>query len=959
MLLTTRPEAVAADDALDRADPAQLLLELSAVFDNASAGIFITRNSVVHRCNRRAAEIFGYRGPEDLIGQPTAVIYPDQASFERMGREAGPVLASGRAFQTTWAFRATDGGEVWCRVDGKPLEPQRPTAGTAWVIEDITEARRAEEALRHSKAVLEDTLKHMDQGISLVDGNLNILATNRRFFELLDFPPSLAAPGTPFAAYIRHNAQRGDYGPGDIEEQVRSRVEMARRFEPHVFERTRPDGTVIEIRGMPVPGRGFVTTYTDITKRATAERELAVAKRAAEAANQSKGEFLANMSHEIRTPMNAIIGLSHLVLKTELSERQRDYLSKVQTSGQHLLGIINDILDFSKVEAGKLDLENNDFSLEKLLENTGNLIGDKCHAKGLELVFDVAADVPPQLVGDPLRLGQVLLNYANNAVKFTEKGEIIISVSASERTEKDVLLQFRVEDSGIGLSEEQMARLFQSFSQADASTTRKFGGTGLGLAISKKLAELMGGEVGVQSELGRGSTFWFSARLGIGCAARRELMPQVDLRGKRALVVDDSDHARAVVMDMLQAMTFQTTEVSSGWDAVEEVKRAAARQQPYDIVYLDWRMPGMDGMETARQIKQLALSSPPMCLMVTAHGREEVMEQARDAGIHNVLIKPVNASLLFDATIQALGGGLVAPAPATTQATVADSRLAAIAGARILLVEDNDINQQVARELLEDAGLVVDVADNGQIAIDMIASARYDLIFMDMQMPVMDGVTATLEIRKLAQYDGIPIVAMTANAMEQDRRRCIESGMNDFLSKPLYPDSLIAILLRWVRTGPAVQTPALASAAPAAHVPTASATPATPATPAVAALGEMLPGIPGLDTTLGLSRMVGKKPLYLAMLRRYSAGQRAVPAQVRAALGEGDTTSAERLAHTLKGVSGNVGAVMIEKLAAAVEHALREGQPQERVLQYVVAMEGPLERLMEQLEAHLPAELPR
>ena len=483
----------------DPVDPVQALLELTAIFENASVGIFITRDSVVHRCNLRAAEIFGYRRPEELIGRPTSVIYPDAASFARMGREAGPVLVSGRSFRAEWAFRKADGAETWCRVDGKPLDPLCTTAGTAWVIEDISEERRAEQALRHSKAVLDDTLEHMDQGISLFDTDLKALATNRRYFELLDFPEALAAPGTPFAEFIRYNAQRGDYGPGEIDEQVRTRVEKAIRFEPHHFERRRPDGTVIEVRGMPVPGRGFVTTYTDITKRAQAEQavrerteELSAAKLAAELANQAKSDFLANMSHEIRTPMNAIIGLSHLVLKTDLSPRQRDYILKVQSSAQHLLGVINDILDFSKVEAGKLGIEKTEFELEQLLDHTSNLIGEKSHAKGLELVFDVAPDVPLVLVGDPLRLGQILVNYANNAVKFTERGHIVIAVRASERSDQDVLLQFRVQDTGIGLTPEQMGRLFQSFSQADASTTRKFGGTGLGLAISRKPREDLG-----------------------------------------------------------------------------------------------------------------------------------------------------------------------------------------------------------------------------------------------------------------------------------------------------------------------------------------------------------------------------------------------------------------------------------------------------------------------------------
>ena len=475
--------------------------------------------------------------------------------------------------------------------------------------------------------------------------------------------------------------------------------------------------------------------------------------------------------------------------------------------------MINDILDFSKVEAGKLDLEHTEFELEKLLDNTANLISEKSHAKGLELVFEVAPDVPPNLVGDSLRLGQILLNYANNAVKFTDKGEIIIAVRASERTAKDVLLHFRVQDTGIGLTPEQMSRLFQSFSQADASTTRRFGGTGLGLAICKRLAELMGGEVGVESEPGKGSTFWFSARLGIGAAGRRELVPVPDLRGRRALVVDDNANARAVIMRMLEDMTFLATEVSSGPAAVDEVRRAANEGRPYDIVYLDWRMPEMDGMATARRIRSLGLASPPILMIVTAYGREEMVKEARSVGIDHVLIKPVNASLLFDTTMSALGAAQ-RTAPHTSAVTdKARSRhpLAAIRGARVLLVEDNDINQQVARELLEDAGLVVDVADNGQIALDMVRRSIYDLVFMDMQMPVMDGITATREIRKVKWLARLPIVAMTANAMEQDRRKCIEAGMNDAVIKPIDPQDLWDTLLRWVRLAEPAPVSGLAS----------------------------------------------------------------------------------------------------------------------------------------------------
>jgi two-component system sensor histidine kinase/response regulator len=667
-------------------------------------------------------------------------------------------------------------------------------------------------------------------------------------------------------------------------------------------------------------------------------KEIGVARDAAEAANRSKGDFLANMSHEIRTPMNAIVGLSHLALKTELSARQQDYLSKIETSAHHLLGILNDILDFSKVEAGKLDLEHREFKLDKLLDNTGSLISEKCHAKGLELVFEVAPDVPPNLVGDSLRLGQVLLNYANNSVKFTAKGEIVISVRASARTDTDVLLHFRVRDTGIGLSREQVNRLFQSFSQADSSTTRKFGGSGLGLAISKKLAELMGGEVGVESEYGKGSTFWFSARLGIGSAKRRELLPNPDLRGLRALVVDDNEYARNVIISMLRDMTFVTGASISGLAAVDEVSRAAASGQPYNMVLLDWRMPGIDGMETARRIHALALSPVPTLLMITAHGREEVLKEAATSGIDDVLVKPVNPSMLFETAMAALRKvPRDARAAARSDSGVeARALLQAIRGARILVVEDNEINQQVARELLEDAGLVVELATDGKIAVEMTQRLRYDLVFMDMQMPVMDGVTATQEIRRSAMHVDLPIVAMTANAMEHDRQRCIEAGMNDVVIKPIDPRRLWEVLLHCI---PAKDAGTNAQAESPHNL--------------VKPEDEVPADVPGLNVELGLSRMLGKKELYLAMLRRYVAGQAAVCGQIQDALSNNDLARAEHMAHTCKSVSGTVGAEEIQQLAAALEASLKRGEPPSVLEQQLCELQKPLQLLLASLESRL------
>jgi len=532
------------------------------------------------------------------------------------------------------------------------------------------------------------------------------------------------------------------------------------------------------------------------------ENALRKAMHDADEANRSKSDFLANMSHEIRTPMNAIIGLSHLALKTELTPRQLDYLKKIQQSSQHLLGIINDILDFSKVEAGKLDIEMAPLDLHHVLDNVASLLAEKATAKGLELIFDVERDVPVHLIGDSLRLGQILINYANNAVKFTQQGEIRITVVKVEENDIQVFLRFEVKDTGIGVTQDQVARLFQSFQQADTSTSRKYGGTGLGLVISKNLAELMGGAVGVDSIPGQGSIFWFTARLGKGVAPTRRYFLQPDLRHSRMLVVDDNDAARTVLNGILENMGCDAEAVSSGTAAIAAIQKAIALQRPFEIVFLDWQMPDMNGLETARALQALRLDPMPNLVIVTAYGREDVLKGAQNAYIDNVLFKPVNSSILYDMVMDILGKDRYEGARQKEMSvTSLEAQLAHIAGARILLVEDNELNRQVALELLTDAGFIVDVAENGRQAVDRVQSQLppYDIVLMDIQMQVMDGIMATCLLRSRSEYADLPILAMTANALQTDREKCLAAGMNAHISKPIAPDELWSGLLRWIR----------------------------------------------------------------------------------------------------------------------------------------------------------------
>lgn len=867
--------------------------------------------------NPAAEAMLGYKS-ENMVGIATPALFHDPEEIaaraawlrEELGRpikvgfEVLIAKAKDQPDVNEWTYLTRNGTRVPVLLNVSTLyRGEGEVIGYLGIAVDLRERKKREAALAINERKLRGLFELSPLGIALTDSNGRFVEFNEAFRQL--------------TGYDDDALRQLDYWkltPKDYEakEQALQRIiEQTGRYGPFEKEYLRADGERVPVRlngvRLYMDDKPYLWSIVeDITLQRMTESAMVDAVAAAETASAAKSNFLANMSHEIRTPMNAILGMLQLLRRTGLDSRQEDYRGKTESAARTLLAILNDILDFSKIEAGRQTLETTTFDVESLFRDIGVILGGTVGDKDIELIFNLDRRLPGLLVGDALRLRQVLINLAGNAVKFTSEGEVAITVRVVDRNAQSLRVCFEISDTGIGIDADKLDTIFEGFSQAEASTTRRYGGTGLGLAISKRLVALMGGNLDVDSEPGRGSCFHFTIELGLPTEnwAMPATLVAPPVTSLRVLVVDDNASARKVLAEIGSSLGWQVDTVEDGPQALQQLTRSLALAQPYEVVLVDWAMPGIDGWETSKRIRALPNKRMPVIVMVTAHGREALAERSTgdNALLDGFLAKPVTASMLLDAVADARANH---PSRRSTSPPTDSRPVQRLQKMHVLVVEDNPTNQQVVTELLQSEGAVGAVAGGGQAALGRLShgEASFDAVLMDVQMPDMDGYTATRRIRALPGMQHLPIIAMTANVLPSDRQACLDAGMSDHIGKPFDLDDLVGRLRQW--TG---RSAALARAS--SH------------------MGDRLPDAPAavLDSASAIRRMRGNTELYASLLDDFGTAADTLVRGLMQAHQQGDRDHALRQLHTLKGLAGTIGAMALAGLAAAQELAVRSAR---------------------------------